>query len=38
MRPGTFGRMLSGPRLRPALLRFTALGLTAVALRPAAGF
>lgn len=35
---GWFGRALSGPRLRPVLLRFTALGLAAVALRLAVGF
>jgi threonine/homoserine/homoserine lactone efflux protein len=35
---GWFGRALSGPRLRPALLRLTAVGLAAVALRLAVGF
>ncbi len=34
---GWFGRALSGPRLRPALLRLTALGLVAIAVRFAAG-
>ena len=35
---GSIGRALSGPRLRPALLRLTALGLAVIALRLAVGF